>query len=223
MGGAIEKLQVMLLELDKDDDPQRIFESLNSTGLDLTEADKVRNFILMGHAPKVQEKLYENLWNPIEANAKFRTSAFIRRYLTTKYARTPREKDVYEEFKKYVKRSGESTEQVLEELHEFSRYYNEIQELNTGLAKADRILRRMQPILGDVTLPFLMPVLRDVHAGHITEDDFCNVLSIIESFIARRFIIEMPTNALNKIFATVYSEVMKLRKDSDTLLTCSHG
>ena len=214
--GAVEKLQVMLLELDKDDDPQRIFESLNSTGLDLTEADKVRNFILMGHAPKVQEKLYENLWNPIEANAKFRTSAFIRRYLTTKYARTPREKDVYEEFKKYVKRSGESTEQVLEELHEFSRYYSEIQELNTGLAKADRILRRMQPILGDVTLPFLMPVLRDVHAGHITEDDFCNVLSIIESFIARRFIIEMPTNALNKIFATVYSEVTKLRKDNDT-------
>ena len=100
--GAVEKLQVMLLELDKADDPQRIFESLNSTGLDLTEADKVCNFILMGHAPKVQEKLYEDLWNPIEMNAKFRTSAFIRWYLTTKNSRTPREKDVYEEFKRFT-------------------------------------------------------------------------------------------------------------------------
>lgn len=214
--GAVEKLQVMLLELDKDDDPQRIFESLNSTGLDLTEADKVRNFILMGHDAETQEHLYETLWNPIEENAKFRTSAFIRRYLTTKYARTPREKDVYEEFKRFVKRQGIEAKEVLEELYEFSRYYREIQELDTGLPKADRILRRMQPILGDVTLPFLMPVLRDVHAGHITEDDFCNVLGIIESFVARRFIIEMPTNALNKIFATAYSEVTKLRKDDDT-------
>lgn len=214
--GAVEKLQVMLLELDKDDDPQRIFESLNSTGLDLTEADKVRNFILMGHDAETQEHLYGDLWNPIEENAKFRTSAFIRRYLTTKNARTPREKDVYEEFKRFVKRQGAETKEVLEELYEFSRYYREIQELDTGLPKADRILRRMQPILGDVTLPFLMPVLRGVHAGRITEDDFCNVLGIVESFVARRFIIEMPTNALNKIFATAYSEVTKLRKDDDT-------
>ncbi|MDK8306751.1 DUF262 domain-containing protein [Corynebacterium imitans] len=213
--GAVEKLQVMLLELDKDDDPQRIFESLNSTGLDLTEADKVRNFILMGHAPKVQEKLYEDLWNPIEMNAKFRTSAFIRWYLTTKNSRTPREKDVYEEFKRFTQRQGAETKEVLEELYEFSRYYKEIQESSTEFAQADRILRRMQPILGGVTLPFLMPVLRDVHAGRITEDDFCDVLRITESFIARRFIIEMATNALNKIFATAYSEITKLRKEDD--------
>ncbi|WP_070975394.1 DUF262 domain-containing protein [Corynebacterium sp. MC3] len=213
--GAVEKLQVMLLELDKDDDPQRVFESLNSTGLDLTEADKVRNFILMGHTVEVQEKLYENLWNPIETNAKFRTSAFIRRYLTTKNSRTPREKDVYEEFKRFTKRQGTGTKEVLEELYEFSRYYREIQESSTGFAQADRILRRMQPILGGVTLPFLMPVLRDVHANRITEDDFCDVLRITESFIARRFIIEMATNSLNKIFATAYSETTKLRKEDD--------
>lgn len=208
---AIQSLEVMHLDLEEYDDPQRIFESLNSTGLELREADKIRNFILMGHSPDVQERLYEDRWNPTEKNSDFETDAFIRWYLTTKNASTPREQDVYEEFKAYALRNEADSEELLDDVYEFSKYYAQIRHANTGFPKVDAQLLRMRDMMGAVVMPFLMPVLKDVHHGVTTADDFHAVLKIVESFIARRFVVNIATNALNKIFATSYSELRKLR------------
>lgn len=210
---AIQRLEVMHLDLEDFDDAQRIFESLNSTGLELKEADKIRNFVLMGHETSKQTHLYEERWNPIEENTDFETDAFIRWYLTTKTARTPREQDVYEAFKSYVGSKKISTESVLEELFEYSGYYRKLKNASTGNAKVDRLLSRMNSIRGAVTIPFLMPVLRAVENGETTFDDFYNVLKIIESFVTRRFVTGIATNSLNKIFATAFSDVNKLRTE----------
>mgnify|MGYP001940854026 CR=1 FL=1 len=214
---AICRLEVMHLDLEEYDDAQRIFESLNSTGLELKEADKIRNFVLMGHDSATQTHLYEDRWNPIEENSDFETDAFIRWYLTTKTARTPKEQDVYEAFKTYVAKTGKSTEEILDDLYEFSSYYRKIRRASTGDQRVNALLRRMNPIRGAVTIPFLMPVLRAVENGETSYDDLYNVLKIIEAFVTRRFVVGIATNALNKIFATAFSDVSKLRTGDQSM------
>lgn len=210
---AINSLEVMHLDLEDHDDAQRIFESLNSTGLELKESDKIRNFVLMGHESHKQTTLYEGRWNPIEENSGFETDAFIRWYLTTKTSTTPKEQDVYEAFKEYVAKRQLGREEVLDDLYEYSKYYKKLRRAETGSDKVDRLLRRMNPIRGAVTMPFLLPLLREVENGSTTYDDFYNVLKIIESFVTRRFVVGIATNSLNKIFATAFNELAKLRTD----------
>lgn len=208
---AISRLEIMHLDLEEHDDPQRIFESLNSTGLDLSEADKIRNFVLMNQHIDEQERLYEERWNPLEKNVDYRTDWFIRWYLVSKTSRTPKESDVFEAFKIYAQRAPVNISHILDEMHDYSKYCRDITKAATGIAGVDRQLRRMLPILGDVTLPFLMPVLRDTRDQIISEADLLAVLEVLESYLFRRITCTIATNALNKIFATAYSELQKLR------------
>lgn len=208
---AIQRLEVMLLDLEKSDDPQRIFETLNSTGLALTEADKIRNFVLMGLTTAEQNRLYEFQWNPMEKNVEFHSDWFIRWYLVTMTSRTPRQDEVYEAFKKYVRRSGRKTDELLTNLHEFSGYARQITHSATGKPELDRALARYKTLHSDVILPFLMPILRDHHAGVVTLQDMVRVVKILESYLLRRTICGMWGNALNKIFANAYTELRRLR------------
>ncbi|MDN5682641.1 DUF262 domain-containing protein [Corynebacterium glyciniphilum] len=208
---AVSRLEVMHLDLEPHDDPQRIFESLNSTGLNLSEADKIRNLVLMNHKLREQERLYEERWNPIEENVEYRTDWFIRWYLTAKTNTTPREADVFEAFKRYLQRSDRTVSEVLDDMYEYSKYSRAITHSDTGFPLADRRLRRANLIIGDVVRPFLMPVVGDAQRGIITERDLDEVIHIIETYIFRRTTCSVPANALNKIFATAYSELRKLR------------
>ncbi|WP_308573075.1 DUF262 domain-containing protein [uncultured Corynebacterium sp.] len=210
---AICRLEVMHLDLEEYDEPQRIFESLNSTGLELKESDKIRNYVLMGLDTTKQEELYNERWNPIEANCRFQTDSFIRWYLTTYTTKTPREQDVYEAFKGFASKRKANMPELLDDLFAYSKYFREIREADTGYPEVDTQLKRMNEFMGAVVLPFLMPLLRDVHEHKTTPEDFLEVLLTIESYIVRRFVTGIATNSLNKIFATMYSEVRKLHTD----------
>lgn len=213
---AIGHLDVMLLNLDEPDDPQRIFESLNSTGLELRESDKIRNFILMGLSDTEQTRLYNERWNPLEKNSNFKTDSFIRWYLTTKTSATPKEQELYDAFKDYASSSKQenhqSMERLLDDLFEYSKLFQGLTTAQTGIAKADILLSRINPMMGQVVLPFLMPTLHDTKCGIITEADFVQILTILESYLFRRNIVGAQSNALNKIFATAYKEIRKLHK-----------
>lgn len=210
---AIGSLEVMHLDLEPFDDAQRIFESLNSTGLELKESDKIRNYVLMGQESRVQTDLYEKRWNRIEKNSDFETDSFVRWYLTTKTSSTPKEQDVYEAFKAYVTKHNLDKKTALKDLYEYSGYFQKIRHATTGNAKVDRLLKRTNSTRGAVTIPFLMPLLREVENGGTTYADFYNVLKMIESFTTRRFVVGVATNSLNKIFATAFSEISKLRTE----------
>ncbi|MBK4156147.1 DUF262 domain-containing protein [Corynebacterium macginleyi] len=210
---AICRLEVMHLDLEEYDEPQRIFESLNSTGLELKEADKIRNYVLMGLDSTQQERLYNERWNPIEDNCSFQTDSFIRWYLTTYTTKTPREQDVYEAFKSFASKRKTNMPELLDDLYAYSKYFREIRESDTGYPEVDTQLKRMNEFMGAVVLPFLMPLLRDVHESKTTPDDFLEVLLTIESYIVRRFVTGIATNSLNKIFATMYAEISKLHAD----------
>jgi uncharacterized protein with ParB-like and HNH nuclease domain len=208
---AIQRLEIMLLDLEKSDDPQRIFETLNSTGLALTEADKIRNFILMGLTTAKQNQLYEHKWNVMEKNVGFHTDWFIRWYLVMATTRTPRQSDVYEAFKKYMRKSTVPVDELLEDMRQFSDYTRQIINCTTGERELDRALADYRPLHSDVILPFLLPVLHDFRSGVVPLADMVRVVRVLESYLMRRTICGMWANALNKIFANAYADLRRLR------------
>lgn len=207
---AIEKLIIVEIELKNgEDDPQLIFESLNSTGLDLTDADKVRNFILMGKPSKVQEKLYNNYWNKVEKNTAYKVTEFIRDYMTMKQNKIANINKIYINFKEYIINNEIQIEDCLKDMLKFSQYYNNIIKCNLGLKEADSILRRINKLEVTVSYPFLLELLDDYYSNIISDNKLIEVLELIESYIFRRILCKAPTNALNKVFMNLAKEIKK--------------
>jgi uncharacterized protein with ParB-like and HNH nuclease domain len=202
------------LERDKDD-PQRIFESLNSTGLDLSQSDLIRNFILMDLPPKDQNRIFETIWNPIEENAKdivkqsSLVSEFIRDYLTLRNKKIPNKNKVYAEFKSlYSNKKEEAYHQELENIKSLSVHYKKLVNPTTvSDANIRKELEYINRLEINVAYPFLLQVFEDADNGLLSKADLINVLKLIQSYAWRRFIVGLPTNALNKIFMSLYAEV----------------
>lgn len=202
------------LERDKDD-PQRIFESLNSTGLDLSQSDLIRNFILMDLPPKEQNKIFETIWNPIEENARdlvkqnSLVSDYIRDYLTLRNKKIPNKSKVYAEFKGlYSNKKDENYLQELEKIKSLSAHYkkfiNPTVVFDTNLRKELEYINRLEI---NVVYPFLLQVFEDTENGLLEKVELIKILKLIQSYTWRRFIVGSPTNALNKVFMSLYSEV----------------
>ncbi len=199
------------------DDPQRIFESLNSTGLELSQADLIRNYILMGLEPKEQIRIFEEYWEVIENNAKdkekeeSRVSEFIRDYLTLKNKKIPNKNKVYEEFKNiFADRSKMFYDTNLKEIRDFSFHYNKlINPNNEPNIEIQRELSYINRLEMNVSFPFLIPVYEDYKKSIITTEEFLKVLKLTQSYAWRRFIVNLQTNALNKIFMTLYDDIQK--------------
>lgn len=212
---GICKLEVMWLDLEPHDRPQRIFESLNSTGLGLSEADKIRNFVLMDLPVKDQEWLYENRWNKIEKTVDFRTDWFIRLYLITETGNTPKRSDVYEAFKTYVARSGRDVEEILGEMLIYAKASSALVNADTGHREVDARLGRFNIIAGDVVLPPLIALYRQADEEATTWADFLHCVKILEIFLFRRMACGLTTGGLNKVFATLFGELKKLRRHGE--------
>lgn len=208
---AVSRLEVMHLDLESHDDPQRIFESLNSTGLNLSESDKIRNLVLMNQKLDDQEELYDKRWNPIEQNVDYRTDWFIRWYLTAKTNKTPKSADIFEAFKRFSNRVQMTMAEILDDMFEFSKNSRAITQANTGFPAVDRQLRRANLILIDATHPFLMPVIGDARRGVITGQDLSEIIRILENYTFRRLACQVPANSIATIFATAYSEIRRLQ------------
>jgi len=213
---GLAKLIFVDIALDRQkDNPQRILESLNSTGLELSQADLIRNYILMGLSRKEQELVFRKFWEPIETNARnldvneSRVSDFIRDFLTLKQKDIPNKGAVYEKFKqRYPVPNSPDLMQALEELRELSAVYSRL--LNPKLEKDPVIgleLGYIRTLEINVAYPFLMPIYRDFNVGTISQEELAAVLRLVQSYVWRRFIVGLPTNALNKIFMGLYDRI----------------
>ena len=197
------------------DNPQRIFESLNSTGLDLSQSDLIRNFILMDLEPKEQSEIFDQIWNPIEENArdlnkqKSMVSDYIRDYLTLRNKNIPKKNEVYSEFKNvYHNKKDKIYRQELENIKSLSSHYKKL--INPNTATNNNLRTELEYIMRleiNVAFPFLLQVFEDADNGIIDNDTLIKVLKLIQTYTWRRFIVGLPTNALNKIFMTLYSEI----------------
>lgn len=217
---GLEKLIYVEISLEKGkDDPQRIFESLNSTGLDLSQSDLIRNFILMDLDRETQDRVYEEYWIIMEENCKTGEkskivqllSDFIRDYLTFKLQTIPTKGRVFEEFKiNYESLSKEELEKELSEIKEYSYLYRNIlnpeKESNKTISKHLKYLKILD---SKVINPFLIAVYMDYKKMIIDEKCFLDILKLIQSYLWRRYICEYKTNDLNKIFTTLYKKIEK--------------
>ena len=213
---GLDKIIYVDIALEKDkDDPQKIFESLNSTGLDLSQGDLIRNYILMDLEREKQNSVYKNLWVPIENNCKISigneiknyVSDFIRDYLTLKSGKIPSKPKVFEEFKEFYSNDFDIK---LEDIKKFSEEYAHIIKPDTERDKEIRTeLENLKVLDQTVINTFLIGVLRDYRESKISKNEILNILKLLQSYLWRRFITEKPSNALNKIFQGMYLKILK--------------
>ena len=202
---------VVDISLSRDQDsPQLIFESMNSTGLALSQADLIRNFVLMGLEPGRQEKLYAEHWRPMELvfgqdaySQHF--DGFMRHYLTVRTGNIPRVGQVYEAFKAYVRRqeaAASDVDTLLADLRKFADHYCALafgRGVEPGLAVALRDLRDLEV---DVAYPLLLELYDDYSMDRLTAEDLMEAVRLVESYVFRRAVCTIPTNSLNRTFAT---------------------
>lgn len=216
---AICRLQIINISLGSDDNPQLIFESLNSTGLDLSEGDKIRNYILMGLPIKKQESYYGKYWNKIEVCTGYDVSSFIRDYLSVKQHTTPPMRKIYFSFKDYVERQQyEDIEVLLIELLDYAKRYEKLIKANTNNSRLNASIERMNLLETTVTRPFLLEVLYLYEKGMLFDEDETSIFELVESYIFRRMICDLPTNSLNKIFLTLHREILQYDGTLDNYL-----
>ena len=214
---AISKLEIISITLDNSDNAQLIFESLNSTGLALTEGDKIRNYILMGQLPENQIKLYDVYWAKIERCTGNDVSSFIRDYLSIKRQITPTISNVYKDFKEYAVSTNLPVEDLLEDLLRYARLFEKLSICKSGLQnqKLDDCLYRLMRLEIVVTRPFLMEVLRLNQDNKLNTDDVLQIFLVTENYLFRRNICDVPTNALNKIFLNLNKEIIRYDGTTD--------
>jgi len=216
---GLKKLIIVYVSLDPNTDkPQVIFESMNSTGKELSQTDLIRNFVLMDLPETDQEKLYED-WQIMEERFEQKTNSeyfdgFIRDYLTIKTNKIPKKKEVYEDFKKYADKKGiyankERLKDIVKDLKKFSEYYCSIvldKEENKNLKEAFSDLGKLK---ATVSYPFLLRVYDDYKKDLLTDEDFRYVIRLVENYVFRRAVCDIPTNSLNKTFAKFSENIKK--------------
>ena len=209
------KLFIVDISLNRDNDnPQLIFESMNSTGKDLSQADLIRNFMLMRLDIETQKKLYEDYWRPmeIEFGQEAYTSyfdSFMRHYLTMRTGSIPNISEVYEEFKKYFYNQKVNNETELKELKKYAIYFCAMaldKEEDKKLKEAFSDLRDLKV---DVSYPLLLELYNDYTMNILSKDDFIEIIRLIESYVFRRAVCGIPTNSLNKTFASFSKSIKK--------------
>ena len=213
---GLQRLFIVDVALEKDkDNPQLIFESLNSTGLDLSHADLIRNYILMGQEVNLQKELYERFWYPMEQSYGNDYSTyfdwFMRDYLSVKTGSIPKIDMVYDSFKNYVQgdNAPKSIKEVVEDIYKFSNHYVKIvlhKEPDTEINLAFKSISKLKV---GVSYPYFLPIYNDYKDEVISKIELLEIISLIESYVFRRAICGIPTNSMNKTFSNLYKTIQK--------------
>lgn len=211
---SIGKLQIVNITLDRDvDDAQAIFESLNSTGKELSEADLIRNYILMGLEPSEQNYIYGHLWRPMELLFDYEKQdtvmdRFFRDYLTMKLTRIPKINRIYEEFNQYhLNCEFSSIRELCQDLLTYAKYYTDMIFIRSENPVLKSLYNDINELKMEVAFPFLIKAHNDHAEGLITETELIEIINMCISYVFRRSICDIPTNSLNKTFATLRNEI----------------
>lgn len=211
---GLEKLMIVWIALEKGkDDPQLIFESMNSKGIELTQTDLIRNYIVMEtETEEKQKNFYNRYWRAMEKDFTQNETLFnrfVRHYLTIKTGKIPNEKRVYEAFKDYQQKEGIEIEDLLKDLQKYCGYFCQIafkKEADKDLNKALSFLVDLEM---DVVYPLLLELYSDYSDGVLSKRDFSSIIALTESYLCRRAVCGLGTNSLNKIFPSFTKKIDK--------------
>lgn len=217
---VVDRLQVISIELESSDDPQLIFESLNSTGLALEEADKIRNYLLMSLDPVAQEHCYKNYWHKIQQATNDSPTMFLRDYITISdnLLRPVKINNLYFHWKKYMEENGRDRKTELASMLDYVRYYQMISTSNmftnhsgqfVNSARLSKKMAQLRNLETDVINVFLISFLKYALENNFSEDEIWKVLDLVECFLARRIICSMSSNSLTQTFCALHRDVLR--------------
>lgn len=207
---AISKLIIIEICLDSGDNPQLIFESLNSCGKDLEEADKVRNYLLMSESTEVQEEHYHKYWSKIEKNTGDGLTMFIRDYLTIKNKVISSLEELYFDFKLFDEEAKMTRAELLADMLNYSKLYRQAGNGETYSEMVNKKLRQLASLGSNVCMPFYMQFLEYADKNSLSEAVQYEVFDVVENYWARRIICAWPANVMAKTFALLHSDVMRV-------------
>ncbi len=210
---GLDKLMIVWIALEKEkDDPQLIFESMNSKGIELTQTDLIRNYIIMETEVEKQEDFYNRYWRAMEEDFKQNEKLldqFVRHYLTIKTREIPNINKVYAAFKDYRQKEGIGIEDLLKDLQKYCGYFCQIafkKEADKDLNKALSFLVDLEM---DVVYPLLLELYSDYKDGVLSKQDFIPIIALIESYLCRRRVCGIFSSGLNKLFASFTKKINK--------------
>ncbi|WQY52969.1 DUF262 and DUF1524 domain-containing protein [Helicobacter pylori] len=210
---GLDKLMIVWIALEKGkDDPQLIFESMNSKGIELTQTDLIRNYIIMETEIEKQEGFYNQYWRAMEEDFKQNETLFnqfVRHYLTIKTGEIPNINKVYKAFKRYQQERGIETEALLQDLQKYCGYFCQIAFKKEDKKDLKKALSFLVDLEMDVIYPLLLELYSDYRDGVLSKADFIPIIALIESYIFRRAVCGLGTNSLNKVFPFVTKKINK--------------
>ena len=212
---GLGKLVIVDVSLDRaQDNPQMIFESMNSTGLELSQADLIRNYILMGVEHNLQTKMYKTYWRPMEKS--FGQDAyglyfdpFMRHYLTAKTGEIPNVREVYSAFKKFARAFDGGTEALVADIHAYAGYYCAMALDKENIDELRLAFNDLRDLKVDVVYPFLLDVYHDYKNQRLTSDDVLKIVRLVESYIFRRAVCGIGSNSQSQTFAGLSQMIKK--------------
>lgn len=217
---GLEKLMIVWIALKKEkDDPQLIFESMNSKGIELTQADLIRNYIVMETEVGKQEDFYNQYWRAMEEDFKQNKKSskqnkdlfnkFVRHYLTIKTREIPNISRVYKAFKNYQQKEGIEIEDLLKDLQKYCGYFCQIAFKKEKHKDLNNALSFLVDLEMDVIYPLLLELYSDYKDGVLSKQDFIPIIYLIESYLCRRAVCGLGTNSLNKVFPSFTKKLIK--------------
>ncbi len=212
---ALTKLEIVEIVLTKgEDDPQVIFESINSTGLELSNADLIRNFLLMN--ADEQERLYEDYWLVIEKMLRNRTDYsklddFFMQYIIYKTGKPVNSRQLYHSFVRLFKNTGCTQEAILDELRYYAKIYGAfVYGSRDYSVRINQLLQRIRILNQTTCYPFLLHVFDDYRHELINEKTLERILQFILAYLLRRLVCGVPSNTLRGLFIYLYNRIFKV-------------
>ncbi|MUU54221.1 DUF262 domain-containing protein [Helicobacter pylori] len=211
---GLEKLMIVYIALDKEDDPQLIFESMNSKGIELAQTDLIRNYIIMETEVEKQKDFYNGYWRAMEegfeqSKREDLFNKFVRHYLTIKTRDIPNINKVYEAFKDYQQKEGIEIEDLLKDLQKYCGYFCQIAFKKEADKDLNKALSFLVDLERDVVYPLLLEIYSDYSDGVLSKQDFIPIIALTESYICRRAVCGLGPNSLNKIFPSFTKKIDK--------------
>ncbi|MBQ6270491.1 MAG: DUF4357 domain-containing protein [Clostridiales bacterium] len=210
---ALNMLYVVCVPISEDDNAQKIFESINATGVKLTASDLIRNFILMDLQSDVQEKYYKDYWKKIEeyiSGDSKKLELFFRMYLAVKTKSLPNKTAIYRNFVLWVKSSHQSAEEILKDTVKYAEAYysiykRDLLELDSAIRDSIKEFRR---ILSDMPAPALMEFYLMYKSGNISETTLSKIIDMIDCYLVRRYLCNLDTSSITRMFPTFIRDVL---------------
>lgn len=212
---ALNELYVVCIPLSTEDNAQKIFESINATGVKLTSSDLIRNFLLMDLDSENQEKYYNTYWMKLEkylSNDSRKLESFFRFYLAVKNKFLPNKNAVYKEFVNwYKKQENSSREKIFNDLMKYAEYYFEIYQKNLGDidVKLRCAISEFRKILSDMPAPLLMGFFDLYYSGKITSEQLSELIYVVNNYLIRRALCDIDTSNITRLFAPLLKDIDK--------------